>query len=178
MRIIAGEFRSRKIEAPVGDKTRPTPDRMRESLFSILQLEVEGADFWDLYAGSGSVGLEALSRGARWVTFVEADRDAVECLKKNMKALKVESRTRVIAGKVGAAFKHPMGGIVFADPPYPAVAEYDLMLDGLDKTDAELVLVQHDKRLTLPERKERLVRVRELRQGDNVISFYRPKPAE
>jgi 16S rRNA (guanine(966)-N(2))-methyltransferase RsmD len=151
---------------------------MRESLFSILQTELMGVEFWDLYAGSGAVGLEALSRGARLVTFVEVDKEAQNCLRANIAALGVAGRTRVITGKVGAALRHPMAGIVFADPPYPAVSEYETLLAGLDQSEVGPVLVQHDKRLALPERSARLARVRELRQGDNVVSFYRPGAGE
>lgn len=102
MRVIAGEFGRRKLEAPKGDTTRPTPDRLRESLFSILAPELEGVEFTDLYCGSGAVGIEAISRGAAHCTFVERDRAALEALEKNLKALGVGTRATVVPKPVGA----------------------------------------------------------------------------
>lgn len=174
MRVIAGEFKSRRLEAPPGVECRPTPDRMRESLFSILQGRVEGAVFVDVFAGSGAVGIEALSRGARRVIFVERQRSHADVLRGNLKALGVEDRTAVFVGKAADVMRHQTGDIVFLDPPYEQVDEYTKLLDLLGKDAPALVLAQHSRRLALPERAGALERYRELRQGDNVISFYRP----
>src|SRR6185369_1737309 len=99
MRVIAGEFRRRLLKSVPGLDTRPTPDRMRETLFNILALRIEGASFADLYAGTGAVGIEALSRGARSVLFVEANRAAVGVIRQNLKSLGAESRADVRQGK-------------------------------------------------------------------------------
>jgi len=96
MRIIAGEFRSRPILAPKSDATRPITDRVKQSLFDILSPHIEGARVYDCFAGTGSMGLECLSRGAAHATFFEADRSAVALLRKNIDALKVKDRSTVI----------------------------------------------------------------------------------
>ena len=98
MRVIAGEFRSRKVATLHGADVRPTPDRLRETLFNILQPEIKGAVFVDAYAGSGAVGIEALSRGAREAVFLESHRDAVEVIRRNLASLGIEGRARVMKG--------------------------------------------------------------------------------
>ena len=159
--------------APKGETTRPTPDRLREALFSIVATQIEGAHFTDFYSGSGAVGFEALSRGAARCTFIEHDRAALEALRQNVKALGVESRTELIAKPVGSVLhQRPWKGILFLDPPYEAVAEYESCLQWFGKSEAELVLVQHDRRLKLADQFGRLKCTRQLKQGDNRVSFY------
>lgn len=172
MRVIAGEFGRRTLEAPRGETTRPTPDRMREALFSILAPQVEGKTFVDLYAGSGAVGIEALSRGAARVVFVESDRDALEALKRNVKSLGIEKRTETIATPVRKALERRFDGIVFADPPYEAEKEYEQCLRHFGEQPPELLLLQHGRRFKLPETSGKLVLARRLKQGDNWVSFY------
>jgi 16S rRNA (guanine966-N2)-methyltransferase len=172
MRVIAGEFRSRKLAAPAGDKTRPTPDRLREALFSSIQARLPGIEFADLYAGSGAVGLEALSRGAAHVTFVEKDKDALAALNKNIASLGVERRCTVLAKSVEAAMGMAWRGIVFVDPPYADEAAYRMVLTRLGTGGPELVLVQHDKRLKLEAKYGGLERTRELKQGDSWVSYF------
>lgn len=119
MRITGGEFGGRNLKVPKSDLIRPTQDRVREALFNILQFELANADFLDLFAGSGAVGLEALSRGARAVTFVELSRKHLAVLNENLAMLGARAEVicsdayRFIAGYSGAGFT-----IVFADPPY------------------------------------------------------------
>jgi 16S rRNA (guanine966-N2)-methyltransferase len=124
VRIIAGEFRGRRIEAPPGLTTRPMLDRVREALFSTLQRRLPGAVVLDLFAGSGSLGLEALSRGARTVRFVERGAPALAALRKNVEALRARHRIEVV---VGDALKPtswlPAADLVFLDPPYAMVEE-------------------------------------------------------
>jgi 16S rRNA (guanine(966)-N(2))-methyltransferase RsmD len=127
VRIIAGEFRSRRLLSPPEDSpARPVPDRVRESLFSILRGHVEGARVFDGFAGTGSFGLEALSRGAERCLFVERDRDVAHVLKKNIGTLVAEDRAEVVIGDVlgpGALSRCPRPAtIIFLDPPY-AMAE-------------------------------------------------------
>jgi 16S rRNA (guanine966-N2)-methyltransferase len=174
MRVIAGEFRSRKILSMPGTDIRPTPDRLREALFNILNPEIEGAVFVDAYAGTGAVGIEALSRGARHVVFIEKDRDAAELIRQNLASLGAGSRARVIKG---AAVLH-LGGIeadiVFLDPPYPKEREYQASFDVIESKPPVLTVVQHSVRLSLDESYGPLRRTRLLKQGDNALSFYRP----
>ena len=174
MRVIAGEFRSRRIESMPGMDVRPTPDRMRESLFNILAPEIGGAVFVDAYAGTGSVGIEALSRGARHVVFLERDRDAVDLIKKNLASLKVGARARVIPGSAVLYLATLDADIVFLDPPYPKEREYDAAMDILAAKPPRLVIAQHASRYKLADDYGDLHRYRTLKQGDNTLSFYRP----
>lgn len=173
MRVIAGEFGRRKLVAPKGETTRPTPDRMREALFSILSGRVEGVPFTDLYCGSGAVGIEALSRGASRCTFVEKDRAALDALRENLATLGIGTRAEVVAKPVGSVLgQRRWEGVVFVDPPYEAESEYESCLIWLAKSAAELVLVQHNRRLKLPQTVGRLECSRQLKHGDNWVSFY------
>lgn len=171
MRIIGGEFRSRRLKSPEGLETRPTPDRLRESLFNILAPVIVDAVFVDAYAGCGAVGLEALSRGARRVVFIERSRPALKTLEENVRILKAEGRARVIHGNVATFLKAQLADIVFLDPPYEAEAEYEIALTAAS---ADLVIAQHASRVSLQERCGRLERYRVVKQGDNSLSFYRP----
>lgn len=123
-RIVAGTLGGRRIVAPAGDRTRPTSDRVREALFSALEsmADLDGARVADLYAGSGAVGLEALSRGASHVLLVESDPRVARVVRQNIAALGVGSAARLVIAKVGAALAANPGGesydVVFADPPY------------------------------------------------------------
>jgi len=121
MRIIAGEWRGRKLVAPAGMSTRPTADRTRETLFSMLASRLgnfEGLQVADLYAGSGALGLEALSRGAAHATFVESDRAALKAIEANVEALGAAERTSVRAMSADAFPASNPFDLVFADPPY------------------------------------------------------------
>lgn len=128
MRIIAGRFGSRRIEAPKGMDTRPTLDMTRESLFNMLQGSVQGARVLDLFAGSGALGLEALSRGAESAVFCDADRDAVRAVKRNLESLGAQDEARVLKGDYAALLER-LGAagerfdLVFIDPPYAAQTE-------------------------------------------------------
>src|SRR5512138_790695 len=102
MRVIGGELRSRRIASASGLDTRPTPDRLRESLFSILSPVIEGAVFIDAYAGTGAVGIEAISRGAARAIFIERARTALHVLRDNIAALKIADRAEVVVGKAAA----------------------------------------------------------------------------
>jgi 16S rRNA (guanine966-N2)-methyltransferase len=123
MRIIAGEWRGRAIETPPGRSTRPTADRVRESLFSMLASRLgsfEDLRVADLFAGSGALGLEALSRGAGAATFVEAERDAVAAIRRNAGKLGASERVRIIIGSALALPRSEAFDLIFADPPYEA----------------------------------------------------------
>jgi 16S rRNA (guanine966-N2)-methyltransferase len=121
VRIIAGEFKGRRLKTPLTDKVRPTADRVREAWFSIMQRSIRGARVLDLYAGSGALGLEALSRGAVKADFVEVHRLALSALRANIKALNVADRTvihRRDALKVAEQLQPGQYDVAFADPPY------------------------------------------------------------
>ncbi len=127
MRIIAGEFRSRVLASPPDDLTRPMPDRVKESVFQLLRGHCEGAPVLDLFAGTGNIGLEALSRGASEVVFVEKRREVAETLRENIDALRARDRCRVVVGdalgpSALAACPRP-AHLVFADPPYPMMED-------------------------------------------------------
>jgi 16S rRNA (guanine966-N2)-methyltransferase len=123
-RIIAGAHGGRRLSAPAGAQTRPTSDRVREAFFSALEtmVDLDGARFADLYAGSGAVGLEALSRGATFALLVEADARAARVIRDNIVALRAGASARLITGKVAQVLALPPDGgpfdVVFADPPY------------------------------------------------------------
>jgi 16S rRNA (guanine966-N2)-methyltransferase len=178
MRVIAGEFRSRRLISVEGLQTRPTSDRLRETLFNILGARVEGCVFVDAYAGTGAVGIEALSRGARQAVFIEKDRKAVATIRENLELLKIGGRARVIQG---LAHQHlgelhlgevDEGDIVFLDPPYEKQREYPACLDVLQANPPALAVVQHSIRLTLEKEYGPLHCTRVLKQGDNALSFY------
>ncbi len=189
MRVIAGKFRSRTLMAPRGLDTRPTSDRLRETLFNVLASKIEGAAFLDLYAGSGAVGIEAISRGAEQVFFVENSRTALAALHKNLSDLRIDKRnTRVETTKSAVFLKKMASGrykvfsgafdIVFLDPPYDAEEEYAQTLgllgeDCMELLKPEVVVVVEHRRKQKPESAYgQLERYRVLEQGDAALSFY------
>ncbi len=187
MRVIAGTYRSRPLLAPRGFATRPTSDRLRETLFNVLAPRIEGAHFADLYAGSGAVGIEALSRGAAAVTFVENAPAALGALRSNLEALAVKAgvtieRRSVTAALRALAARKPRWDVVFLDPPYEMEAEYASTLGLLAaSTDALLapdavVIAEHRRKPPAPlsSRYGSLERYRVLEQGDAALSFFRP----
>ncbi len=172
MRVIAGEFRSRKLKSIPGAATRPTPDRLRETLFDILQARIHAARFLDAYAGTGAMGIEALSRGAAHAWFLERSRSAIETIRENLAGLRLESRSTVVAGPVLLTLPRYPADVVFLDPPYDLEREYTAALDLLAQAPPPLIVVQHSVRLALPGEHGPLRRSRLVRQGDNALSFY------
>ncbi len=175
MRVIAGEFRSRRLRSIPGAATRPTPDRLRETLFDILAPRIEGATFLDAYAGTGAVGIEALSRGARHASFLEKNRAALEAIRENLAALGLETRATVVPGPVLLTIVLHPADIVFLDPPYPLEREYAAVLNRLAETPPQIAVVQHSVRFALAESYGPLSRTRTLKQGDNALSFFTPQ---
>ena len=190
MRIIAGSLRSRARVAPAGLDTRPTSDRLRETLFNVLAPRIEGAVFLDLYAGSGAVGIEALSRGASRVTFVERAPAALTVLRANLAKLGLTEGFRVQSGSVKAflqrikpdqAFQFDL---VFLDPPYDSEKEYAGTL-GLLGGEASgslapgaTVIAEHRRKEKLGDNYGLLARTRLLEQGDAALSFYAVNPVD
>jgi 16S rRNA (guanine(966)-N(2))-methyltransferase RsmD len=172
MRVIAGEFRSRRLISLPGDATRPTPDRLRETLFSILMPVIEGAVFVDAFAGTGAVGIEAISRGARQVIFIEKNKDAVEVIRENLSSLKIKDRGQLIKGSAVLHLANVTDAIVFIDPPYENARDYEAVFETLAAHPPKLAIVQHSARWQTPETCGPLKRYRVLKQGDNALSFY------
>ena len=186
MRIIAGKFRSRQLKSLKELSLRPTSDRLRETLFDILGERVVGSRFFDVFAGTGAVGIEALSRGATKVVFIEKHAPASALIKKNLESLEVWEGTRVLpldalkGLEILAKENTDAGGtrdIVFLDPPYASAEEYDRVLSFLGSSNLlhenALVIAEHRRNFDLPEAIGDLERVRVLRQGDATLSFYR-----
>ena len=174
MRVIAGEFKSRKLASVPGWDVRPTPDRLRETMFSILAPVIAGAVFVDAYAGSGSVGIEAISRGASRCVFIERSPGALEVLRANVASLGLQGRADVLRGKAAGALAGFKADIVFLDPPYAEPEEYALAMAVLK---APLVVAQHASREVLEETYGKLARYRTVKHGDNTLSFYRIEEA-
>jgi 16S rRNA (guanine966-N2)-methyltransferase len=180
MRIIAGEFKGRRL-APVKGRIRPTGDKVREAVFSILGPAVAGARVLDLFAGTGALALEALSRGARQAVLVE-DRDAaLEVLGRNLEALGLKGRARVMPLPVKKALKKlavqgTKFDLVFLDPPYgrglAAATLTALEASGLLAPEAQAV-AEHSRRETLAERLGRLRLTHSRQYGDTRVAFYR-----
>jgi 16S rRNA (guanine966-N2)-methyltransferase len=154
VRVIAGRLGGRRLTAPRGLDTRPTSDRVREALFSALG-DVRGARTLDLYAGTGALGVEALSRGAAHATFVESARPALAALRANLTTLAIEGSTRVVALPVARAIAALTGpfDLIFADPPYAALAEVPVALAALRAAIAPgaRLVVEHASRDPAPE---------------------------
>jgi len=178
MRVIAGEFRSRRLASLEGLDTRPTPDRLRESLFNILGASVEGCVFLDAYAGTGAVGIEALSRGAGRAVFLEKSRKAVETIRKNLESLKIAARGHVVQGSAHLHIGEWSANVVFIDPPYEKHREYQACLEVLKSKPPALAVFQHSVRFALPHAAGMLRMVRRVTHGDNALSFYKPAASE
>lgn len=174
MRVIAGEFRSRRLKTLPGMALRPTPDRLRESLFNILSPRIAERVFVDAYAGSGAVGIEALSRGAARAIFIERHSAAVRVIRENLAALGIEDRAQLIQAPAAMLLARYKDGIVFLDPPYPLVKEYDAALSALGAAPLPslVVIAQHHSKQMMAEFQGALKRTRQVRQGDNTLSFY------
>lgn len=180
MRIIAGEFKGRRLAAVKG-RIRPTSDKVREAVFSILGAAVAEARVLDLFAGTGALTLEALSRGAREAVLVEDQAQALEVLRRNLAALGVAARARIMPVSVQAALKKLAArgerfDLVFLDPPYgrglAAATLADLETLRLLSPESRVV-AEHHHRETLPERLGRLGQSDCRRYGDTQVAFYR-----
>jgi 16S rRNA (guanine966-N2)-methyltransferase len=185
MRIIDGKYRSRQLKSLKDLSLRPTSDRLRETLFNILGELVVGSFFVDAFAGTGAVGIEALSRGATEVVFIENHAPAATLIKNNLASLDVNIGTRVLPIDVLKGLQllakenPPIGAqqILFLDPPYAQAADYDRVLSFAGSAtlflENSLVIAEHRRKFQLPEVVENLQRVRMLHQGDATLSFYR-----
>ncbi len=177
MRITGGIGRGRRLTVPAGDRVRPTSDKVKQALFNILGDQVRGARFLDLFAGAGGIGLEALSREAGLVVFVDSARESLAAIRKNIEALGCAHRAIVIASRAESFLKRPSEpyDIIFLDPPYRMelapllrlIAEAGLLRHG------GLVVAEHFKKQPSPEGAGPLERYREAVYGDTALAFYR-----
>ena len=185
MRIIAGTHRGRHLSGPAGTALRPTSDKVRGALFSILGTQVSGGRFLDLYAGTGAVGIEALSRGAATVTFVESDLKAVQLLRKNLQACQLLDRAHICGERVTTFldrkdwWRAPYD-VLFADPPYAALDERDILTHvwrpGLLSEQAT-VMIEHESRTPLPDSIDHAALVRRYVYGDTTLYLYGLSPS-
>lgn len=181
MRVITGTARGRKLKSPKGLNTRPTTDRVKEALFNILGQDIVDIYFLDLFAGSGAIGIEALSRGASGVVFVEKEAQALKVLKENVTLTGFSEIAQVFNNDVLKALEvlaqqNYKFDYVFMDPPYLKDFEINTLtkLSNLKLLNKQaVVIVERSKRDTLPERVEDLHLLREEKYGDTVISFYK-----
>ncbi len=183
MRVIAGKYRGRKLKSPPSLQTRPTSDRLRETLFNILAPPIEGVRFLDLCAGSGAVGIEALSRGAAQVTFVDRARKMCGLVEANLDMLGVpEDETEVACSEAVNYLKRSAKkeacayDIIFFDPPYST--DYEIVLEYVGRhaprllAEDGMLIVEHHRKKDLQVEVGALRRYRVLKQGDSCLSFY------
>lgn len=180
MRVIAGSHRGRRLSGPEGTSLRPTSDKVRQAIFSILGTQIAGGRFLDLYAGTGAVGIEALSRGASAVTFVESDPKVIQLLQKNLRICQLIDRAQVHLGQT-AAFLNQKDcwdspyDVLFADPPYAALDELEVMIHswrpGLLSEHATMIIEQ-DSRTELPASIDHASLVRRYVYGDTALYLY------
>ncbi len=182
MRVIAGKYRSRTLKSPGKLRMRPTSDRLRETLFNVLGTSVEDSLFVDLFAGTGAIGIEAISRGAREAIFIESHAAGARLVRQNLESLGIRTAAEVIEadavrGLEKLAARHLAADFIFLDPPYEREDEHLRVLEFLDASHLlaprGLVIVEHRNSMDLPERFDRLECVRILEQGDAALSFYR-----
>jgi 16S rRNA (guanine966-N2)-methyltransferase len=186
MRVIAGQHRRRTLRSLPGLEIRPTADRLRETLFNVLCAgdpeALEETTWLDLYAGTGAVGIEALSRGAGMVYFVELSKAAADLIAANLKSLGIAGGFRVVRGETGKALRQLEAArnvvdFVFLDPPYSMQDEYAKTLAALSQSkllsERGVVIAEHEKRFDPGEAFGELRRYRTLMQGDATLSFYR-----
>jgi 16S rRNA (guanine966-N2)-methyltransferase len=186
MRIIAGTYRSRILKSLKGLALRPTSDYMRETLFNVLGPAIEGSRFLDVFAGTGAVGIEALSRGAAEAVFIENHSATATLIRRNLESLGIRGGATVLPmdavkglEKLQAKHKSNDAGFdfVYVDPPYAAAEDYQRVLRFLGSASflspAAVVIAEHRKTATLAEQVGTLRRARILRQGDAALTFYR-----
>ena len=176
MRVIAGRFKGRRLVPPPGSDTRPTSDRVREAVFAMLNQHFAGGEVLDLFAGSGALGIEALSRGAADAVFVDSDRRAVAAIERNLEALGIDARVErrdALSFLRHAAAEGRRFGVVFVDPPYSSAPRMagelsELLLAVVG--DDSLIVTESDRRtpleLELPLERERVY-------GDTRIAIHR-----
>jgi len=182
MRVIAGTYRSRVLKSLKGLALRPTSDRLRETLFNMLGSGISGSRFLDVFAGTGAVGIEALSRGATQATFIENHAPSAALIRKNLASLEISSAANVICadalkGLIAIKAAAHQYDYIFIDPPYAATEDYSRVMKHVAASNilatGGIVIVEHRKTFNIAESFGSLKHVRLLRQGDAALSFYR-----
>lgn len=175
MRVITGSARGRKLEQLVGDDVRPTTDRVKEAVFSIIQFNIEGRRFLDLFAGSGQMGIEALSRGAKEAVFVDNRRDSVEIIKRNLKSTKLDASARVLSMESLSYLRtcRDKFDFLFLDPPYGT----GLLQSALESAEGVMnkggmIICESPLNEEFPEKLDEFVKYREYRYGKIKITTY------
>lgn len=178
MRIITGEYRGRRLESPIGYDVRPTTDKVKEAIFNLLMNDIYDAVVVDLFAGTGNLGLEALSRGAKRCYFCDNSRDSLKLIKTNIEKCRAQEKSVVLAGDYRKALSRirEQAQVIILDPPYKdglyesCLAE----IDELDLLDREgIIIAEHGVRDYVPETSGSLVKVRERKYGKIMVSIYR-----
>ena len=173
MRIIAGAYKGRNLKSPPSLDVRPTSDRLRETLFNVIAPRIEDVRFLDLCAGSGAVGIEALSRGAAYATFVDRSRRSCTLIESNLKLCRVpEEQWEIYCSEVNEFLKQTDSrwDIVYFDPPYKD--DYVRTLQLIERVLDGLLIAEHHHKTQLPENVGKLRRTRILKQGDSALSFF------
>ena len=191
MRIIAGKYRSRVLKSLKGAALRPTSDRLRETLFNVLGSNVQGSRFLDIFAGTGAVGIEAISRGAASAVFIENHAPAAVLIRRNLESLGIGKEAQVLPLDALRALQKlenrhkptdPPFDFAYVDPPYAAKDQYERVLGFLGSAPFlgvdSVVIAEHRRSFELPQRIGRLLQTRILRQGDAALSFFEVEAAE
>ena len=176
MRVIAGSLKGRRLQAPAWDGLRPTSDKLRETLFNVVAARVGEARVLDGFAGTGAVGIEALSRGAAHVTFVESDPRAVRLIERNLEHCAVSERYAIIRARFADAARRLQSGsfeLVFLDPPYGS----DVIVSSLEAAaplvvPGGLLILEHARRDAAPASAGSLAKTRDIMSGDSGLSLY------
>ncbi|MBR5524399.1 MAG: 16S rRNA (guanine(966)-N(2))-methyltransferase RsmD [Clostridia bacterium] len=181
MRVITGLARGRRLETLPGEVTRPTGEKVKESLFSAIQFDIEGRRVLDLFAGSGQLGIEALSRGAAGCVFVDKNTDAVQVIKRNLQHTGLMPKAQVLGTDALSYLNRPGDrfDLVFLDPPYAA----DLLIPAMEKVaplinDGGILVCETDDTVVLPDRLDRFSMARVYRFGHVCVWLYRYDPGE
>lgn len=176
MRVITGKARGVQLKTPDGMLTRPTADRVKEALFSVIQFDIPGARVLDLFGGTGQLGIEALSRGAAQAVFVDASRESVELVKRNLQHTKLDKQARVVSSDAIAFLqgKHEPFDIALLDPPYRKdLIEQALPLMARVMKPTGLIVCEHPTDEPLPDEAGPFRRLRDYRYGRIVLTLYR-----
>ena len=173
MRIVTGTLKGRRLQGPASDDVRPTSDRLRETLFNVLGPSVQGSRVLDAFAGTGAVGLEAISRGAVHVTFYESDPKAWKVAEANIAHCGVEASCQMIRGDFMRSIGTADCDLVFLDPPYDdGDLNAVLRVAGSHATAGAMIVLEHRRSRETPLEGGGLVRTRVLTSGDSALSFY------
>ena len=180
MRVIAGEFKGRRLETPDNYDIRPTSEMVKEALFSILLNDIYGSTFLDLFSGTGAVGIEACSRGARKIYLVDKSRESIAIIKENVKKTGCQEKAIILSSDYRIALDRIKENIdiVFADPPYEEGYNLEILESISERdtsSDGGIVIIEHSKKAVLPDDFKCFKRFKEKKYGKKCLSFYKKK---